>query len=364
MEIRAAVLREKGQPFEVERLDIDDPRPDEILVRIVGTGVCHTDITVQSNPVVMPVVLGHEGAGVVEKVGSRVRKVKPGDHVVMTFFSCGRCVNCQQGLPSYCVKSFGATFMGVRVDGSTTLKKKDERIHGCFFGQSSFASYAIGTERNVIKVRKDAPLELLGPLGCGIQTGAGSVINSLKAQVGSSIAVFGTGSVGLSAIIAAKVAGCFPIIGVDLNPERLILARELGATHTINAGKENPVQSITALVKGGVDYTLEMVGHPEVLKQAFQSTRVKGTCGLVGGAPYGTEVTLDMNSLLFGRTISGFVEGDSVPDLFIPKMIDLYMDGRFPIDRLVTFYELDQINQAMEDTKNGSAIKPVIKMAP
>lgn len=362
MEIKAAVLREKGRPFSLENLRLDDPKPDEILVRIVGTGVCHTDITIQDNPVVLPVVLGHEGSGIVEKTGSHVQKVKPGDHVVMTFVSCGYCRNCQQGLPSYCPNSIVPTFLGVRSDGSTTMKKEDEKIHGSFFCQSSFATHAIAMERNIVKVRKDAPLELLGPMGCGVQTGAGSVLNSLKACVGSSIAIFGMGSVGLSAIMAAKIAGCFPIIGVDLHPSRLALAKELGATHIIHAGEEDTERTIKSLTKGGADYTLEMVGHPHVLRQALQSTRVKGVCGLVGGAPSGTEVSLDMNSIMFGRTITGLIEGDSVPDLFIPKLIDLYMDGRLPVDRLVTFYELDQINQAIEDIKNGTAIKPVIKM--
>lgn len=362
MEISAAVLRGKGENFTIETLELDDPQPDEILVRIAGAGVCHTDITIQNSPVVLPCVLGHEGSGVVEKVGSRIRKVKPGDHVVMTFVSCGRCRNCQQGLPSYCVKSFAPTFMGVRADGTTTMKKGGEKIHGSFFGQSSFATFALGMERNVIKVSSDVPVELLGPLGCGIQTGAGSVINSLKAQLGSSIAIFGMGSVGLSAVMAAKIVGCSPIIGVDINQSRLELARELGATHIINASEQDPVQTITGLTKGGADYTLEMVGNPDVLKQAFQSTRVKGVCGVVGGAPGGTQVSLDMNSILFGRTLSGFVEGDSIPDLFIPQMIDLYKSGRFPIDRLVTYYDLDQINQAVEDVKNGTTIKPVLRM--
>ena len=363
MEIKAAVLREKGQNFNLETITLDDPRPDEILVRIAGSGVCHTDITVQNNPMAMPIVLGHEGSGIVEKVGSQIKKVKPGDPVVMTFVSCGNCRNCQNGLPSYCTNSFGATFMGVRTDGTTTMKKGDEKIHGSFFSQSSFSTYAIGMERNVIKIRDDVPIELMGPLGCGIQTGAGSVINSLKAEVGSSIAVFGMGSVGLSAIMAAKIAGCFPIIGVDLNPVRLALAEELGATHIINSSEENPARTIAKITKGGADYALEMVGHPEVLKQAFQSIRVKGICGLVGGAPGGTQVSLDMNSIMFGRTITGLLEGESIPDFFIPQLIDFYRDGRFPVDRLVTYYDFDQINQAVEDIKNGSTIKPILKMA-
>lgn len=362
MKIRAAVIREKSQPFILEDLELDTPRSDEIIVRIVAVGLCHTDLMIQNNPIVLPAVLGHEGAGVVEKVGKNITKVKPGDHVVLTFVSCGQCINCQQGHPSYCLRSFAPTFSGTRPDGSTTLKRGDEKIHGSFFGQSSFATYALVNERNVVKVRRDVDLDILGPLGCGIQTGAGAVFNSLHVKVSSSIAVFGLGSVGLSAIMAAVVSGCSIIIGVDINEERLEMAHSLGATHVINSNKKDPVKEIRQITDDGVDYSLESTAQPDVFRQAVDCLQRLGICGLVGGAPLGTQVTFDMNSILFGRTIRGIIEGDSVPDFFIPQLIELYLQGNFPIDGLITYYNFDQINQAVADSINGTVVKPVLRM--
>lgn len=364
MKIKAAVVREKAQPFTIEELELDNPQPDEVLVRIVATGLCHTDLIVRDQyyPVALPAVLGHEGAGIVEQVGDRITKVKPGDRVVLSYLSCGHCVNCQKGDLSYCHQLYRCNFSGTRSDGSTTLHKNEEVIYGNFFTQSSFATYALAQERNVVKVREDVPLEILGPLGCGIQTGAGAVLNSLDAKVGSSIAIFGTGSVGLSAIMAAVVAGCSTIIAVDINSERLKLSKELGATHTINASQTNPVEAIQEITGHGVDYSLENTALPQVFRQAVDSLTMGGVCGLIGAPPLGTEVTFDMNNILFGRTIRGILEGDSIPDIFIPQLIDLYLQGRFPFDRLITFYNLEQINQAAEDSEQGRVIKPVLRM--
>lgn len=362
LKIKAAVIREKAKPFILEELELDEPRPDEILVRIVASGICHTDVTLRNNPLVLPIVLGHEGAGIVEKVGARITKVKPGDSVVLSFVYCGCCANCRQGLPSYCTQSTMATFGGVRADQTTTLSKNGEKIYGNFFGQSSLATYALTYETNVVKVRSDAPLQMLGPLGCGIQTGAGAVINSLRVKAGSSLAVFGLGSVGLSAVMAAKICGCSKIIGVDVKPRRLELARELGATHVLDASAASVVAEIRKITGDGVNYSLECAGNPKVFRQALESVRRPGVCGLMGGAPMGTEVTFDMNSIMFGRTIRGILEGDSVPDIFIPQLIDFIMQGRFPLERLVTYYDFDQINQAVDDSEEGRTIKPILKM--
>jgi aryl-alcohol dehydrogenase len=362
MQITAAVLRSKAHPFHLETVELDAPRADEVLVRMVGVGICHTDLSMRDSPFTLPVVLGHEGAGVVDLVGERVTKVKPGDHVVLTFSSCGGCPNCQRGQPAYCAHAFDSTFTGTRADGSSTLHQGNEIVHGCFFGQSSFATYALAGERNVVKVRQDAPLAALGPLGCGIQTGAGAVMNSLAVRSGSSLAVFGTGSVGLSAIMAARVVGCTTIIGVDVNPTRLQLAGELGATHTIDAREADVLATIQQLTGGGADYTLETTALPKVFRQAVEALRPLGVCGLIGAAPYGTEVTFDMTSLLMGRAIRGILEGDSVPDLFIPRLIDLYLQGRFPFDRLISYYDLAQINEAAADAEAGRVIKPVLRM--
>jgi aryl-alcohol dehydrogenase len=364
MKITAAVLREKTRPFTIEEVELDAPQADEILVRIISAGICHTDLVIRDLPYPppLPSVLGHEGAGVVEAVGERVRKVRPGDHVVLSYMSCGSCANCQQGAPAYCGQFFAANLGGVRVDGSTTLHKDGEAVYGRYFGQSSFATYALASERNVVKVRADAPLELLGPLGCGVQTGAGGVLNSLRVRACSSIAVFGVGSVGLSAVMAAVVAGCTTIIGVDINPARLELAKTLGATHTIHAGQDDPVAVIRSITGEGVHYSLETSALPRVLRQAVDSLCALGVCGLIGAAPPGVEVNLDMNAILTGRSVRGILEGDSIPDIFIPQLIDLYMQGRFPFDRLASFYPLKEINQAMTDSEQGRVVKPILMM--
>lgn len=366
MRIRAAVVWEKGRPFAIEALELEAPRPEEVLVRVVGAGVCHTDLIVRDQwyPVPLPAVLGHEGAGVVEQVGERVTKVRPGDHVVLSYMSCGTCRNCRQGKPAGCLDLFAQNFGGSRPDRSTSLRKGGQALHSHFFGQSSFATHALAWERNVVKVRPDVPLALLGPLGCGIQTGAGGVLNSLHPAAGTSLVVFGTGSVGMSAVMAARVAGCATIIGVDVKPNRLELARELGATHTINA-QDTPdvVAEIRTITGGGADYSIETTASPPVFRQAVDCLTVPGVCGLIGAAALGTEVALDMNSILFGRVVRGIIEGDSVPDIFIPRLIELYMQGRFPFDRLISSYPLEQINEAARDSEEGRVVKPVLAMA-
>lgn len=365
MKIQAAVARAKSAPMSLETLELDEPRDDEILVRLVATGVCHTDMAMrdQALPVPQPIVLGHEGAGIVEKVGRGVGKVTPGDHVVMTFNSCGQCPSCYAHEESYCYDFFGRNFAGARPDGSSPISKPDEHIHGNFFGQSSFATHALCHERNIVKVTKEVPLELLGPLACGLQTGAGSVINGLKVRPGESIAVFGTGSVGMAAIMAARICGATTIIGVDVNAGRLELARELGATHTVNAKDANPVETITQITGAGVDYTLETTAHARVIRQAVDCLAPRGTCGIVGASDLGTEMTLDvLHVMTAGRKIRGIVEGDSTPELFIPSLIELYRQGRFPFDKLVTFYPFDRINDAIHDSETGKVVKPVIRM--
>lgn len=366
MKIQAAVVRAPHAPMSLETLDMEDVRDDEILVRLVATGVCHTDIAMrdQAYPVPQPIVLGHEGAGVVERVGSAVTKVRPGDPVVMSFNSCGRCDSCLEHEPSYCHDFFGANFAGQRRDGSSALSKDGESVHGNFFGQSSFATRAICTERNVVKVPQDAPLELLGPLACGIQTGAGAVINALKLRMGQSLAVFGAGSVGMAAIMAARVVGASTIIAVDLVDERLALARELGATHTLNPRQAaDTVAEIRRLTGAGVNFSFDTTGVMKVLRQAVEALAPRGTCGFVGASPVGTEITLDVGDLMTqGKTLRGIVEGEANPDVFIPAMIALHAQGRFPFDKLVTFYPFERINDAIADSEAGRVIKPIVRM--
>lgn len=365
MLIKAAVTRAAHAPQSLEMLELAEPRDDEILVRVLATGVCHTDIAMrdQAFPVPQPIVLGHEGAGTVVAVGRAVTKVAVGDPVVMSYNSCGVCPSCVEHEATYCHDFFGRNFAGQRPDGTSPLAKGGERIHGNFFGQSSFATHALCHERNVVKVPRDAPLERLGPLACGIQTGAGAVINALKVGVGRSIAVFGTGSVGLSAIMAARVVGATTIIGVDLNERRLALAAELGATHTLKADAVNVIDEIMRITGSGVNFALETTANPKVIRQAVESLTLRGECGLVGASNVGTEVSLDVLHLMTaGRKLRGIVEGDSVPELFIPQLIELHRQGRFPYDRMIRFYELDEINQAIADSESGATIKPVVRM--
>ena len=363
MRVRAAVVREKHGPFVIENIELEQPQRSEVLVRVIGVGICHTDLVVRDQilPTPLPAILGHEGSGVVVSVGAGVTKVAPGDHVVMSYASCGVCANCQTGLNGYCPNLYARNFSGGRPDGtSACTDHAGHRLSGHFFGQSSFAEHAIATEANVVKIDKNVPLRLMGPLGCGIQTGAGAVMNALKPVAGSSIAVFGAGSVGLAAIMAARAVGCSTIIAVDLNSERLKLAKELGATHAINAGSQNPVATIREITGEGVQYSLEATGIPQVVRQATDSLRLTGICGIIGVSSPGTEVSLDMNSLLFGRTVRGIIEGDSVPDIFIPRLIELWRQDRFPFDRLIRFYPLDQIDQAVKDSEAGTVLKAVL----
>jgi aryl-alcohol dehydrogenase len=363
MEMQGAVIYEPSGKFSIEKLTIEDPRDTEVLVRIVATGICHTDLAGRDQhiPVPLPSVFGHEGAGVVEKVGPRVTKVAPGDHVALSWTCCGICPSCKSGNDPYCVNFLPLNFGGARPDGSTTLKKGDQVIHGNFFGQSSFAELALADERNVVKVPEDIPVEILGPLGCGIQTGAGAVMNSLRPKPGSAIAVFGIGPVGISAVLAALVCGCTTVIAVDIHEGRLEKALELGATHTVNASKVDPVETILEITGGGPEFSLECVGNPAVLRQAVDCLPLLGVCGLLGVVPPGTEVALDMDKIMNGRTVKGIIEGDAIPDLFIPKLIDLYRQGRFPFDKMITFYPFADIEKAVEDMEKGRVIKPVLR---
>ncbi len=366
MQIKAAVARQQNSPLSLETLELEDPLDTEILVKVVATGVCHTDMVVVAGmmPTPFPVVLGHEGAGIVEKVGVAVKKVKAGDKVVMTFNSCGQCPCCKAHHISYCHEFFPRNFMATRADGTTALSAKGERVHANFFGQSSFATHAICHEVNVVKVPDDSPLELLGPLACGVQTGAGAVMNALKVQAGSSFAVFGAGSVGLSAIMAAKVVGATTIIAVDTKPERLQMARELGATHAINPTEIDSTEEIMRITGFGLDFALDTTGLSKVIRGAVLALAPMGTCGVLGASAPGTEIVLDeVHFMSGGRRLMGIVEGESNPDVFIPLLIDLHHKGLFPFDRLVTFYPLENINEAIHDSESGKAIKPIVRMS-
>jgi len=282
----------------------------------------------------------------------------------MSYNSCGVCPSCVAGAATYCYDFFGRNFAAARADGTTPISSRSGTIHGNFFGQSSFADFALCHERNVVKVSKDVPLELLGPLACGVQTGAGAVLNAFKIARGQSFAVFGAGSVGLSAVMAAVVAGASPIIAVDLLESRLALARELGATHTVNPSACHPSEDVVRLTGVGVDFALEATGIPSVIRQAVESLAPRGVCGILGAAPAGSEMTLDVLHLMTaGRTLRGIVEGDANPKAFIPTLIDLYRDGRFPFDKLIRFYPFERVNEAIQDSESGRVVKAVVRMS-
>jgi aryl-alcohol dehydrogenase len=367
MKITAAVTREKGGPFGLEELELGELRDDEILVEVSASGVCHTDLICRDQwlPVPLPAVLGHEGAGIVSAIGSAVTKVAVGDRVGMTFDSCGSCICCRRGKPTYCHDFFAHNFAAGRAsDGSSALSVGGESIHAHFFGQSSFATAAVARERNVVAIDSDIPLDIVAPFGCGLQTGAGAVLNTLCVPAGSSIAIFGTGAVGIAAVLAAVIAGAQTIIGVDLHPSRLELARELGATHVIDATHADAVEEIKRVTGYGVDFSLDTTGAPAVLRSAVDCLAPLGVAGLIGGSPGGTEVSLDMTDILVGgRTLRGVVEGDSIPEIFLPQLIRFWEQGRFPVDRLMRHYDFDAIEEAAHDAEQGRTIKPVLRMS-
>jgi len=356
--MRAAVVEEKGGPFALRELELGPLREDEVLVRVAASGVCHTDLICRDQwlPVPLPAVLGHEGAGVVEAVGAAVTELVPGDRVGMSYDCCGICPACVRGLGFYCHAFFEHNFAASRPeDGSSVLGD----VHAHFFGQSSFATHAVARWRNVVKLPDDVPLEIAAPFGCGIQTGAGAILNAFKPPPGSSIAVFGAGAVGLAAVIAARIAGCATIVAVDLRGNRLELARELGATHSVDATVEDPVEAIGATV----DYSLEATGSPVVVRQAIEVLAPCGTCGIVGAPALGTEASFDVFFVMSaGRVIRGIVEGEARPKEFLPQLFDLWRRGEFPVDRMMEFYDFEEIDRAVHDAESGDVIKPVLRI--
>ena len=354
--IQAAVLRTRGGSLKIEPLELEGPRDDEVLVRIVASGICHTDIDFVDDwdGTADPVVLGHEGAGVVEQMGKSVKGVERGDHVVLSYQSCGHCRECRRGHPTDCESFWEANFGFHRLDGSNALHRSGVRGH--FFGQSSFATHALATERNLVRVPKDLPLEFLAPLGCGLQTGAGTVMNSLKVSKGEGIAIFGTGSVGLAAVMAARVVGADPIIGVDLKPMRLKLALELGAIHVLDNRHHDIASRITRITGSGVDYVLDTTGDQKMYEIAIEMLNPKALVALLAGAG-------GAGSLPEGRKAISVIQGDAVPQRFIPKLIRLYQTGQFPFDRLVKFYDFKGINKAIAESRKGDTIKPVLRIS-
>ena len=365
MIVRAAVASEEGAPLIMEDLELENPRVGEVLVRVAATGICQTDLHICASdfPATFPLVAGHEGAGVVERVGEGVRTVSVGDRVVMSYPFCGRCRNCQRAEYPYCESGVDLCFGGHRLDGTTALHRRDgTSVSGHIFQQSSWATHALSTEANVVPVGDAGPLELVGPLACGLQTGAGTVLHSLGVRPGEGIAIFGTGAVGLAAVMAAAVVGARPIIAVDVLHERLDLACELGATHAIDARTDDVAARLAEIAPRGFDHVVEATGRPEMLSVGVEALTMTGTVALVAGVAPGTSAEIDMTTLLNGRTVRGVIQGDAIAKLFIPEMLALHADGRFPFERLISFYDFDEINHAIEDMQAGRTIKPVLRI--
>ncbi|MGH9089214.1 MAG: NAD(P)-dependent alcohol dehydrogenase [Acidimicrobiales bacterium] len=355
---RAAVLREAGKPLALEEIELDTPRPFEVLVRMESVGVCRTD-THALHDTPPPAILGHEGAGTVAAVGSSVTKVTPGDKVLTTFATCGTCRRCRLGQVAYCDRFIELNFTGRRSDGTTAARAGGEPIATHFLGQSCFATHALVGERSVVPVDPSWDLRPLGPFGCGFQTGAGAVVNTLRPPAGSSIAVCGAGAVGLAAIAAAALAGCGPIVAVDTAAGRLDTAVRFGATDTVDAGTVDMAEALAGLVPDGLDYAIDTTGVADVVRRAVAALNTRGTCGIVG-AGASTDVVLDWRTVLNGRTVTGVIAGDSVPDLFLPELIGLHHAGRFPVDELIEYFPFEDINEAIAASVSGTVVKPVL----
>ena len=359
MKITAAVSRDPASTApSLEELELEGPRAGEMRIRLVATGICHTDL--HEHPgrhAPHPIVLGHEGAGVVEELGEGVTGFEPGDHVILSGNSCGQCPSCRANRPTYCDLAMPLCFGGQRLDGSTSLD--GGAVHSHFFGQSSFATHCLVPQRTAVKMDKDLPLEKLGPLGCGVVTGAGAVIEALKVGYGDTLAVFGVGGVGLSAVMAARLVGAKRIVAVDVNRERLDLARELGATDCIAADEDGVAGKVRAVTGRGVDFTLNTTTVAEVHSWALEVLAMNGTAGFVA-APRGDWAPQMFAMLAGGRQLRGILGGDAHPGLFLPQLVEYWRQGRFPFDRLLSFYPFAEIERAFADARSGKAIKPVL----
>ena len=364
MEIRAALIEQPGEDFHLETLTLDGPKEDEVLVRLEACGVCHTDDVARNQiiPVPLPAVFGHEGCGTIVETGPGIRDLKAGDRVIFSFGYCGECPNCRSGHPYACLENRRLNFSGAHFDGTHRLHRGSSSV-SAFFGQGSFARYAVVHKNNLIPAPKDLAPELLAPLGCGSQTGAGAVLNYLRPAPGSSILITGCGAVGLSAVMAAVIAGCTEIIACDVVPGRLALARELGATHTLDSrDTEDVPAAVKALTGGyGAHYAVDCTGSGACVRASLRSIRSLGVCAVVGATQ---ELTIHVENDLMGqaKTLGGVVEGCCVPQIFLPQLLEYHRLGRFPYDRLIRVYPFRDINRAFLDTRAGRVVKAVLKM--
>lgn len=372
MRVQAAIMEKKDSPegpyqVGIEDLELEGPRADEVLIRVTSCGVCGTDRHVlhdemPMNPYPTPSVLGHEGAGIVEAVGEDCTLVEPGDRVVMGFPFCGQCVHCRSGRPIYCLEGEQLRYKGYRLDGSTPFQRLDgSPISGRFFQQSSWSTHTIALERQLAKVPEGVDHDLMGPLGCSISTGAGTVLEELQPRPGTSIAVFGAGAVGLGAIMAAQLTGAVTIIAVDTEPNRLELARELGATHTM-VSSDDTIDAVRDLTGGGADYSVEATNR-NLMVEAVAVLGVHGVCGAAGASRPTDKMDLYHQDIVeYGKRIVGVLGGGGPAPLNLEYLMNLHARGRFPIDKLIRFYDFADINQAIQDSESGQVVKPVLRM--
>ena len=364
MKIKALVASDSDKTFAYEDVELDEPKADEILVQIKAAGLCHTDILARDGLFQLgkPAVLGHEGAGVVERVGKNVTKVKAGDRVAISFRSCEDCPKCEKKLAAYCRDFVALNITGMRPDGSRAISRDGEALASNFFGQSSFATHAITYESNVVVLPDDMPFDVAAPLGCGVQTGAGTVLNSLNCEVGSSLIVTGCGIVGLSAVMAGKINGCQEIIAIEPVEKRREQALSLGATHVIDPLVHEDFEAkIREIVPDGVNYAVDTTGRPATLDNLTRCFTTQGTLAMVGMTSPTNDVSFSgLQFLASGLTVKGIIEGDSQPDEFIPQLIAYYKAGKLPLDKLISTYKLKDINQAIKDHHSGLCTKAVL----
>jgi aryl-alcohol dehydrogenase len=365
MRITAAVVDGLHGRFDVRDVEIGEPGRGEVLVKVAAAGICHTDVAARDGdlPFPLPGVLGHEGAGTVVAVGEGVSEVREGQAVVIGWPWCGQCRACLAGEPRYCQSVFALASSGGRQDGSSALREPDgQRLSSHFFGQSSFATHSLTYASSLVPVPDRLPVGLMGPLACGLATGAGAVFHAVRPLPGASVAVYGAGAVGLAAIMACLNSAATTIVAVDRHEPRLALAKKLGATHTVNTTQEDPVRAIRDICGGPADYAVECTGVVTVVRQVVDSVGMLGTCVLIGGTPDGAELSVDHASTLRGKSIVGVLGGGGRSTELIGALMDLYAQGRFPFDRLIEFFPLDRIEDAVEASRRGEVIKPVLTM--
>lgn len=374
MQTRAAVLYTMGepgpyarsQPLQIETLHLDEPGDGEVLVEIVAAGLCHSDLSVidGSRPRVMPMVMGHEASGIVRETGPGVRTLKAGDHVVFSFVPvCGHCLPCAEGRAALCEPGARANGAGSLISGARRFRTADGQTLHHHLGVSAFSQYTVCAQESLVRIDPAMPLDKAALFGCAVMTGVGAVVNTARVEPGYSVAVFGLGGVGLSAVLGARAAGAYPVIAVDRLAEKLLLARELGATHTLHAGVDEPVTAIRDLTSGGAHYTFECVGHEGVLAQAYQATRRGGTTVTVGLPHPDKQLTIPAVSLVAEeRTLRGSYMGSAVPQRDIPRFMTLYQQGLLPVDRLQSdTISLPDINPAFDALASGQAVRQILQ---